>query len=53
MQVVPTCLWLRFKFFLSGHAMLCAGAEFPDQGSNPCPCILGAWGLGHWTSRDG
>ena len=27
------------------------GSQFPDQGWNPCPCIL-TWILNHWTTRE-
>ena len=39
-------LFTAFTFLVTA-----CGIQFPDQGSNPGPFVLGAWTLSHWTTK--
>ena len=43
--------FLRGVAGVGGLAVQPVESYFPDQGSNPCPAVLEAWGVNHWTAR--
>ena len=41
----------QFLQFWGAHTVRHVGSQFPNQGSNSCLPVLGAWSLNYWTSR--